>query len=31
MLHLKGDADGGWSGIREQNGYVERVSKNEEN
>lgn len=30
MLHIQGDAEGSQSGVREQNSYIERVSKNEE-
>ena len=30
MLHIQGDAEGSQSWVREQNSYIERVSKNEE-
>lgn len=30
MPHIQGDAEGSQSGVREQNSYIERVSKNEE-
>lgn len=30
MLHIQGDAEGSQSGVREQNSYIERVSKSEE-
>lgn len=29
-LHIQGEADGGLSGVRKQNRYIKRVSKNEE-
>lgn len=29
-LHIQGEGDGGLSGVRKQNCYIKRVSKNEE-